>query len=289
MWKDIEAAPPDAIFGLTEAFKKDESPDKINLGAGVYKNEQGITPIFACVKDAERILLGREQTKSYLPISGDPGYGICVQNLLFGADSEIVTGGRAATAHAPGGTGALRMGAELLKRFRPAATVWLSGPTWANHRAIFSAPGFAINTYPYYDAATRQLAADDLLSCLATIPAGDIVVLHGCCHNPSGVDLDTAQWEQVFAISTERGWLPLIDFAYQGFADGIEPTAAPDDPENPLDRWVLSEAERLVAEVTTQLDGYEMQRAIDPIVSFIDSLNNWYIRRSRRRFWKKRK
>jgi aspartate/tyrosine/aromatic aminotransferase len=222
MWKDIEAAPPDAIFGLTEAFKKDESPDKINLGAGVYKNEQGITPIFACVKDAERILLGREQTKSYLPISGDPGYGVCVQNLLFGADSEIVTGSRAATAHAPGGTGALRMGAELLKRFRPAATVWLSGPTWANHRAIFSAPGFSINTYPYYDAATRQLAAGDLLSCLATIPAGDIVVLHGCCHNPSGVDLDTAQWEQVFAISKERGWLPLIDFAYQGFADGIE-------------------------------------------------------------------
>jgi aspartate/tyrosine/aromatic aminotransferase len=222
MWKNIEAAPADSILGLTEAFRKDPSPQKVNLGVGVYKDDAGRTPILACVKAAEKILLEKESTKSYLPISGDPAYAAGVQKLLFGEGSEVLTARRAATVHAPGGTGALRVGADLLKKFMPDAKVWISGPTWANHKGVFTTAGFPLAEYPYYDPATKGVDFAGMVKCLKTIPAGDIVLLHACCHNPSGVDLDDEQWRQVVAIAGECGWMPFLDFAYQGFGAGVE-------------------------------------------------------------------
>ena len=221
MWKSVPAAPADAILGLTEAFKSDSRPAKVNLGVGVYKDDTGLTPILQCVKEAERILLEVEDSKNYLPISGDPLYAECVQKLVFGETSDVVTSGRAATAHAPGGTGALRIGAELLREFRPDADVWVSTPTWANHRGIFGAAGFSLKEYPYYDFGTSSLIYDDMLQGLEQVPTGDIVLLHACCHNPSGVDLDQSQWQEIAACATRRGWIAFIDFAYQGFGSGI--------------------------------------------------------------------
>jgi aspartate aminotransferase/aromatic-amino-acid transaminase len=222
MWKNIETAPADAILGLNEAFKNDENPRKVNLGVGVYKDEDGNTPILKCVKAAEKRLLNREATKSYLPITGDPAYAAEVQKLLFGETSEVIASGRAATAHAPGGTGALRVGSELLKKFRPEATVWISAPTWANHKGIFINAGFELGEYDYYDAETKAVDFEALVASLQKVPAGDIVLLHGCCHNPSGVDLSPVQWKKIAALGREKGWIPFIDFAYQGFGEGVE-------------------------------------------------------------------
>jgi len=222
MWKSITAAPADAIFGLTEAFKKDTNPNKVNLGAGVYMTDEGITPVLNCVKDAERILLGAEESKSYLPISGDPVYASCVQRLLFGADSEVISSGRAVTAHAPGGTGALRIGAELIRTFDPEPIIWISSPTWANHNGIFAAAGFQFNDYPYYDAETKGLKYEEMVDALNRIPAGNVVLLHACCHNPTGVDLNESQWDEVAAIAEKKGWIPFLDFAYQGFGKNVE-------------------------------------------------------------------
>jgi aspartate/tyrosine/aromatic aminotransferase len=222
MWQNIEAAPADSILGLTDAFRKDPNPQKVNLGVGVYKDEAGKTPILDCVKAAEKILLERESTKSYLPISGDPLYAMEVQKLLFGESSEVITSGRAVTAHAPGGTGALRVGGDLLKKFYPGAKVWISKPTWANHKGVFKTAGFALVEYVYYDAANRALDFQAMVADLKNIPAGDIVLLHACCHNPSGVDLTADQWQRVAAIGAEKGWIPFLDFAYQGFGEGIE-------------------------------------------------------------------
>lgn len=222
MWKNIEAAPADSILGLTEAFRNDENPRKVNLGVGVYKDEDGSTPILKCVKAAEKILLDREGTKSYLPISGDPVYAAEVQKLLFGEASEVLASGRAATAHAPGGTGALRVGSELLRKFRPEARVWISSPTWANHKGIFTTAGFELADYDYYDPETKAVDFEAMAASLEQVPAGDIVLLHGCCHNPSGVDLSPVQWKKVAAIGKDKGWIPFIDFAYQGFGEGVE-------------------------------------------------------------------
>ncbi|BDD86572.1 amino acid aminotransferase [Desulfofustis limnaeus] len=222
MWKSVAAAPADSILGLTEAYKNDPNPHKVNLGVGVYMDNTGTTPILQCVKDAERILLGVEQSKSYLPISGDPQFGRQIQRLVFGEGSDIITNDRAATAHSPGGTGGLRIGAELIKRFRPEAATWISSPTWANHRGIFTAAGFPIKEYPYYDAASKGLRFEDLLATLNQVPAGDVVLLHACCHNPSGVDPDEDQWQKIAAVAADRGWLPFLDFAYQGLGVGIE-------------------------------------------------------------------
>lgn len=222
MWKNIVAAPADSILGLTEAFKKETNPKKVNLGVGVYKDDAGNTPVLNCVKAAEKLLVEREQTKSYLPISGDPTYAACVQKLIFGENSEVIASGRAATVHAPGGTGALRVGADLLKKFNGQAKVWISKPTWANHKAIFTAAGFAVGEYNYYDPANMCLDFPAMVASLETIPAGDIVLLHACCHNPSGVDLSEEQWRQVAAIGKARGWIPFLDFAYQGFGSGVE-------------------------------------------------------------------
>tara|TARA_E500000178_G_scaffold136438_1_gene136398 strand:- start:2024 stop:3220 length:1197 start_codon:yes stop_codon:yes gene_type:complete len=222
MWKEIEAAPADAILGLTEAFKKDENPKKVNLGVGVYKDDQGATPILNCIKKAERRMVEEQATKGYLPIPGDAAYGAGVQQLLFGAQSEVVQSKRAATIHSPGGTGGLRVGADLIKKFKPEAKIWVSTPTWANHKGIFTAAGFAIEDYPYYDRATKGVDFDAMLAALKQVPAGDVVLLHVCCHNPTGVDLSAAQWDEVVQVATEAGWLPFLDFAYQGFGDSME-------------------------------------------------------------------
>lgn len=221
MWKNIQPAPPDSILGLTDAFRNDPSADKVNLGVGVYKDDNGNTPILQCVKTAEKMLLEKEITKSYLPISGDPSYASEVQNLIFGSESEVIVSKRAVTVHAPGGTGALRVGADLLYKFQPGAKVWVSSPTWANHNGVFGSAGFEIDKYRYYNPETKQLDFEAMADDLQRVPAGDIVLLHTCCHNPSGVDLTDSQWQQVVAICIEKGWVPFLDFAYQGFGAGI--------------------------------------------------------------------
>ena len=222
MWKDIQPAPPDSILGLTEAFRNDDNPNKVNLGVGVYKDEQGNTPVLRCIKAAEKELLESQGSKSYLPISGDPAYAAAVQALLLGADNEVISSGRAATAQAPGGTGALRVGGDLIKKFAPEAKLWVSSPTWANHNGIFSTAGFEINSYRYYDKESSGLDFDGMVADLAQVPAGDVVLLHACCHNPSGVDLSNDQWQELAKMAAEKGWIPFLDFAYQGFGEGVE-------------------------------------------------------------------
>ncbi len=222
MWKNIEAAPADAILGLTEAFKNDDNTQKVNLGVGVYKDEQGNTPILSCIKTAENMLLEDQITKGYLPIPGTAEYGLNVQGLLFGPDSDVISSKRASTIQSPGGTGGLRVGADLIKKFKPNSKIWMSSPTWANHKGIFTASGFEINDYPYYDAETKSVNFDEMMTTLNSISSGDVVLLHVCCHNPTGVDLNTEQWEAVIESSVANGWLPFLDFAYQGFGDSVE-------------------------------------------------------------------
>jgi len=226
MFDSLTPAPPDAILGLTEAFKKDPNPRKVNLGVGVYKDASGATPVLQSVKEAERRLLDGEQTKNYLAIDGSPEYNAASQRLVFGDNHEIVTSGRAATVQAPGGTGALRVAADFVAEITPGATVWISDPTWPNHPSVFASAGLKVATYPYFDPATNGVNFDGMLAALRAIPAGDVLLLHGCCHNPTGVDLSPAQWQAVGQIAAERGILPLLDFAYQGFADGLEEDAA---------------------------------------------------------------
>lgn len=221
MFERFTPAPPDAILGLTEAFKKDPNPRKINLGVGVYKDEAGNTPVLRSVRKAEERILQAEKTKTYLPIEGSPAYTAATQTLLFGAEHEVVQSQRAATAQAPGGTGALRVAADLIHKLMPGTRVWLSNPTWPNHPGIFQAAGLPIGTYPYFDAATNGVAFDAMLGALAEIPSGDAVLLHVCCHNPTGVDLTREQWRAVADVVAERGLLPILDFAYQGFANGL--------------------------------------------------------------------
>ncbi|GAA5219293.1 amino acid aminotransferase [Corallincola platygyrae] len=225
MFEQISAAPADPILGLTEAFKSDTRSNKVNLGVGIYKDEAGQTPILATVKKAEAILLDNEKTKSYLSIEGNAAYGAAVQALLFGKDSDIVTAKRGRTAQAPGGTGALRVAAEFYASQLTNKKIWVSNPTWANHNNVFAAAGLEIAQYTYYNAETKDLDFDAMLSSLEGAVAGDLVLFHGCCHNPTGIDPTEAQWRQLAALSAEKGWLPLFDFAYQGFAKGIEEDA----------------------------------------------------------------
>jgi aspartate/tyrosine/aromatic aminotransferase len=225
MFTEMERAPPDPIFGLKEAFKRDPNPAKINLTVGVYKDGEGKTPVFRSVKLAEARLLEGETSKSYLSIDGSPEYAAAVQGLVFGPDHEVVTTGRAATAQTPGGTGALRVGADLIKRVRPETRVWMSDPTWPNHPNVFQAAGLAVETYPYLDPASNTIAVDELLAALARIPAGDVVLLHGCCHNPTGADPTAEQWAAIADVVEERGLLPFVDFAYHGLGDGLREDA----------------------------------------------------------------
>jgi aspartate/tyrosine/aromatic aminotransferase len=226
MFETIPSAPPDPILGLTEAFKQDANPQKINLAVGIYQDGNGQTPVLETVKEAERRLLEREKSKAYMPISGDPTYGSLVQGMLLGDGHPLMTSGRTATAHTPGGTGALRVAGDYLRKLHPKAAIWLSEPTWANHPAIFGAAGVEVKTYAYYDRATKGLDFNGMLASLKRVPAGDVVLLHGGCHNPTGMDPTVGQWSQIGDLLAERGVMPLVDFAYQGFADGIEEDAA---------------------------------------------------------------
>jgi len=225
MFENIQAAPADPILGLNESFANETSPNKINLGVGVYKDEQGKTPILQAVKQAEERLLSSETSKSYLSIEGTSQYREAVQGLLFGQDHPIITKKLAHTAHTPGGTGALRVAAEFIKKHIPNATVWVSNPTWANHQAVFQSVGLEVASYAYYDAVNKSLDFEAMLASLSQIPEGDVVLFHGCCHNPTGIDPTTEQWQQLANLCSKQGFLPLFDFAYQGFGVGLEEDA----------------------------------------------------------------
>ncbi|MCX7221235.1 MAG: aspartate/tyrosine/aromatic aminotransferase, partial [Burkholderiales bacterium] len=222
LFSAITMAPRDPILGITEGFNADQNPAKVNLGVGVYYDDNGKVPLLECVKKAEAILMEKFAPRTYLPIEGLAAYDKAVQELVFGADSAVVQEKRAITAQAIGGTGALKLGADFLKRFAPDAQVWISDPSWENHRALFESAGFTVNNYPYYDATTRGVNFSGMLNALNTMPAGSIVLLHACCHNPTGADLTDDQWTQVIAVVTTRGLVPFLDMAYQGFGDGIE-------------------------------------------------------------------
>ncbi|WP_394500516.1 amino acid aminotransferase [Serratia marcescens] len=225
MFEKITAAPADPILGLTDIFRADARPNKINLGIGVYKDETGKTPVLTSVKKAEQYLLENETTKNYLGIEGIPAFASCTQELLFGKESPIVTARRARTAQTPGGTGGLRVAADFIANQTSAKRIWISNPSWPNHKNVFSAVGLEVLEYAYYDAANHALDFDGLLNSLKQAQAGDVVLFHGCCHNPTGIDPTAEQWAQLAELSVANGWLPLFDFAYQGFANGLEEDA----------------------------------------------------------------
>jgi len=225
MFSAVEMAPRDPILGLTEAFNADPRASKVNLGVGIYYDDNGRIPLLEAVRRAERARVDAAPARGYLPIEGFGAYNQAVQQLLFGADSPLLAAGRVATFEALGGTGALRVGADFLRRLYPEAGVWISDPSWENHRALFEAAGFGVQAYPYYDPATHGLRFDAMLEALRALPAHSIVVLHACCHNPTGVDLNATQWDAVVSIVRERGLVAFLDMAYQGFAEGIDPDA----------------------------------------------------------------
>jgi aromatic-amino-acid transaminase len=225
MFSAVEMAPRDPILGLTEAFNADPRAAKVNLGVGIYYDDSGRIPLLEAVRRAERARIDAAPARGYLPIEGFGAYNQAVQKLLFGAASPLIAAGRVATFEALGGTGALRVGADFLRRLYPRAGVWISDPSWENHRALFEAAGFTVQAYPYYDAATHGLRFDAMLEALRGLPEHSIVVLHACCHNPTGVDLNAAQWDAVVSMVRERGLVAYLDMAYQGFAEGIEPDA----------------------------------------------------------------
>jgi aromatic-amino-acid transaminase len=217
----IEMAPRDPILGITEAFNADTNPNKINLGVGVYYDDNGKVPLLACVQKAENILIQQPTPRTYLPIEGLAAYDKAVQELVFGADNAVIQERRAITAQAVGGTGALKLGADFLKRFAPDSEVYISDPSWENHRALFEGAGFKVNNYAYYDAATHGVNFPAFLAALKAMPKGAIVVLHACCHNPTGADLTQDQWGQVIDAVVTNGLVPFLDMAYQGFGAGI--------------------------------------------------------------------
>ena len=217
----VEMAPRDPILGLNEQFNADPNPAKVNLGVGVYFDEDGKLPLLKCVQQAEKQMVEAPKARGYLPIDGIAAYDKAVQGLVFGADSEVVKSGRVATVQAVGGTGGLKVGADFLKRVNADAKVLISDPSWENHRALFESAGFTVENYPYYDAARRGLNVDGMLTALNGAPAGTVVVLHACCHNPTGYDITLDQWKQVIATVKARGLVPFLDMAYQGFGEGI--------------------------------------------------------------------
>ncbi len=225
MFENITAASPDPILGLTDLFIMDQRPEKINLGIGVYTDETGQTPVLACVKKAEHYLLENEASKNYLSIEGLADFARHTQTLLFGIESEIITSKRARTAQTTGGTGALRVAADFLASQFGSKRIWISDPSWPNHKNIFESAGHDVCQYTYYDAATHTLDFDGMLNSLRQAQSGDIVLFHGCCHNPTGTDPDKEQWRQLAELSQSRGLIPLFDFAYQGFARGLEEDA----------------------------------------------------------------
>lgn len=221
LFNAVEMAPRDPILGLTEQFNADANPKKVNLGVGVYYDDNGKLPLLECVKKAEQQMTEAAKPRGYLPIDGIAAYDAAVKNLVFGAGSEPVKSGRVATVQAIGGTGGLKVGADFLRKLNPSAKVLISDPSWENHRALFTSAGFTVEAYPYYNAARRGLDFDGMLTALGTAEAGTVVVLHACCHNPTGYDLAPAQWDQVIDVIKRRKLVPFLDMAYQGFGAGI--------------------------------------------------------------------
>ncbi|HSX91836.1 MAG TPA: amino acid aminotransferase [Hydrogenophaga sp.] len=221
LFSAVEMAPRDPILGLNEQFAADSNPDKVNLGVGVYFDENGKLPLLQCVQAAEKAMMDKPSARGYLPIDGIAAYDNAVKGLVFGADSEPVKSGRVATVQALGGTGGLKIGADFLKRLNPSAKVLISDPSWENHRALFTQAGFEVGTYTYYDAAKRGVDFDGMLASLQAAAPGTIAVLHACCHNPTGYDITPAQWDRVIEVVKARGLTPFLDMAYQGFGHGI--------------------------------------------------------------------
>ena len=217
----VEMAPRDPILGLNEQFAADTNPNKVNLGVGVYFDDNGKLPLLECVQAAEKTMMEKPAARGYLPIDGIAAYDAAVKSLVFGADSEPVKSGRIATVQGIGGTGGLKIGADFLKKLNPAAKVLISDPSWENHRALFSSAGFIVESYRYYDAATRGVDFDGMLADLNAAAPGTIILLHACCHNPTGYDITGAQWDQVIAVVRAKNLVPFLDMAYQGFGNGI--------------------------------------------------------------------
>ncbi|TIV56481.1 amino acid aminotransferase [Mesorhizobium sp.] len=223
MFETLQPAAADKILALIGLYRNDPRPGKVDLGVGVYKDIDGKTPVMRAVREAEKRLLASQDTKTYLGLAGDTGFNAAMINLAFGEKSDL---SRIRAAQAPGGSGALRLVAELLQRTRPGATVWLSHPTWPNHPPVMRAAGLEVRNYPYFDAASGAVRFDEMLATLRTANSGDVVLLHGCCHNPTGANLDAAQWAKVADVLLERGLLPFVDIAYQGFGEGLDADAA---------------------------------------------------------------
>ena len=225
MFETLKPVGMDPILGLMAAFRADTRETKIDLGVGVYQDDRGRTPVMASVKEAEAKLMELELTKSYQGIAGDPDYNQRMMSLIFGADHSILSSGRVKSIQAPGGSGALRVGAEVIQRATPSSKLWVGVPTWPNHIPLLGSAGFEIKEYPYYDMATHQINGDAMMETLRQVPAGDMVLLHGCCHNPTGADLSHEQWDQIADLALERGFIPFIDTAYQGLGDGLDEDA----------------------------------------------------------------
>ena len=225
MFEHVDAYPGDPILTLNEAFGHDPRPHKINLSIGIYFDDDGRLPVMRAVREAESAMLQDIGPRPYLPMEGAPNYRLAVQQLLFGAQHEAVTSGRIATLQTLGGSGGLKVGGDFLKRYFPHSNVWVSDPTWDNHRAMFEGAGFAVNTYPYYDAASGGVRFAEMLDAIRALPERSIVLLHACCHNPTGVDLSAAQWRELIPVIQARRLIPYLDIAYQGFGDGIDEDA----------------------------------------------------------------
>jgi aspartate aminotransferase len=225
MFESLKPVGMDPILGLMAAFRADTRTTKIDLGVGVYQDDRGRTPVMASVKEAEAQLMELETTKSYQGIAGDPEYNQRILQLLFGAGHSILDSGRIKTIQAPGGSGALRVGAEVIQRARPGAKLWVGVPTWPNHIPLLGGAGFEIVEYPYYNLSSHQIDTDSMMDALRQVPAGDMVLLHGCCHNPTGADLSNQQWDQIADLALECGFIPYIDTAYQGLGDGLDEDA----------------------------------------------------------------
>lgn len=225
MFAQLKPVATDPILGLMAAYREDPNPLKVDLGVGVYKDEQGHTAVLKCVKEAEALRLKQEDSKTYIGMAGDPGFNAHIEKLAFGSSHPVLLANRVTTAHTPGGTGALRVAAEFIKRANPDATIWVTTPTWANHISMFQAAGLKVKEYAYYDYDTKGLKVEQMFAELAQVPAGDVVLVHACCHNPSGMDLNFEQWQRFTELALERGFTPLVDMAYQGFGTGLDEDA----------------------------------------------------------------
>lgn len=222
MFNSLIAMPADPILGLLTQYREDSHPQKVDLGVGVYKDPTGVTPILSCVKKAEKFRLDTETTKVYIGPTGSPQFNTLVTELAFGAGHSAIIANRIRTVSTPGGTGALRVAGDFIKRCNPNAVLWVSDPTWANHIGLFEAAGITVKTYPYYDYDSKSLKFDEMLAALSQVSPDDVVLFHACCHNPSGMDFTTEQWDKVVALTKDQGFTPLIDMAYQGFGDGVD-------------------------------------------------------------------